>query len=445
MRIILIGFMGSGKSVSGKLIAETFGLNFKDLDTEIESCANGLSITDIFKEEGESCFRKRECSTAIKLQDEKRVVIATGGGAPLFEHTLEALRAKGSQSATTFVWLDLPFAELQKRVANTKERPLFADQKKAKRLFEHRYPLYQSIADIRICVNESESVEQVTQRIVTLIKKRKRAVIIGSDTSGSLSPRMHNAAYKKLNLNDTFFFDFASLAVEQVEGFLNQARSNNYAGVTVTIPFKEAVMPFLDTLSPEAQAIGAVNTVVVKDKKLHGYNTDWYGVIKPLQNLQSSLKGREVLVLGAGGAARAAIWGLVQQGCRVTIFNRTVAKAQALARKFSCHVIEDYSLSDYDIIINTIPEQSNWRARLHRAQKPPLDQARCNRALQIFFDMNYTSTGSTKLLQTAKDLGFTTIDGREMLLWQGVKQFELYTESKAPVEVMRESIGLSPL
>src|SRR6185369_6855068 len=157
---------------------------------------------------------------------------------------------------------------------------------------------------------------------------------------------------------------YLPLEVRNVESFIKrmvhpQTRELdwNLRGLSVTAPHKSSVMALLDWIEPEAQEIGAVNTIVVEREKLRGYNTDVQGLIEPLRKRVGSLNGLSVAVIGAGGAARAAIWALKKEQARVALFARTRPKVEALASKYGLtfEPVQDASFRDYDVVINTTP------------------------------------------------------------------------------------------
>jgi shikimate dehydrogenase len=270
--------------------------------------------------------------------------------------------------------------------------------------------------------------------------KTKLCIIIGDPVEHSLSPTMHNAAYQALGIDDQFVFTAAHVKVEGVKTVVEAVRVMGIRGLTCTIPHKIEVVQYLDEVDEIARQIGAVNTVVNESGKLIGYNTDWLGVITPLEEILSqrkdTLENKKAAVIGAGGAARAVVYGLKKKGVAVTIFNRTLAKAQELATEIGCKAqsIDDMkSLNEYDILFNA----TNVGMEPHQ-DKSPISKELIQKH-HIVFDAIYVPF-ETQLLQDAKAKGATIIHGLEMLLHQGTAQFELYTNHKAPVEVMRKVI-----
>jgi len=265
--------------------------------------------------------------------------------------------------------------------------------------------------------------------------KTKMCLIIGDPVSHSLSPLMHNVAYKEVGLEEQFVYLASNIPVTEMKSVISAVRTLGIRGLTCTIPHKVAVIPFLDEIDPIAKKIGAVNSVVNTNGILKGYNTDWMGAIIPLQN-RVDLAQKKVLVIGAGGAARAVVYGLVKEKAQVTIVNRTVKKAQQLADEFKCNYRESVNapfISLQDIIINTTS------VGMHpQVNESPISTESIHRG-QIIMDIVYAPY-ETGLLKRGKKMGATIIHGTEMLLFQGTAQFELYTGVKAPIEVMRKTL-----
>ena len=265
-----------------------------------------------------------------------------------------------------------------------------------------------------------------------LSAKTKICLIIGDPVAHSLSPAMHNAGYEALGIDDQFVFLGAQVKVENVELAVQTMKKMGIHGLSCTIPHKVVVMKFLDEIDETARKIGAVNTVLNKNGKLVGFNTDWVGVVIPLEKI-TTLFGKKALVLGAGGAARAVVFGLLNKGAKVKIFNRTKQKAMILAKEFNCQATDlktKSEIKDFDIIINTT---SVGMKPLENNMPIPAEFI-TNK--QIVFDIVYVPI-ETKLLKEAKKRGAKVIHGIEMLLHQGLAQFEIFTDCKAPKEIMR--------
>jgi shikimate dehydrogenase len=250
--------------------------------------------------------------------------------------------------------------------------------------------------------------------------------ILGRPVAHSLSPAMHNAAFRELGLNAVYVaFPVADLA-QAVAGL----RGLQIPGVSVTIPLKEDIIPLLDEIDPQAEKIGAVNTVVNRDGRLVGHNTDWQGALLALME-KTPISGRRVLILGAGGAAKAIAFAILEKGGQAAITDVDTAKALALSRKLWVEVVAPDHLEDYpaDILINATPV-----GMAPRSGQIPLDPALLER-FGVVMDIVYKPL-QTRLLQEAQARGCQVIDGLRMLIHQGAAQFELWTGRPAPLEVM---------
>lgn len=268
---------------------------------------------------------------------------------------------------------------------------------------------------------------------MNITSNTKICFIIGDPIGHSLSPQMHNAGYEALGIDDQFVFAAAHIKENDLEAAVNGFHAMGVRGITTTLPHKTTIMKYLDEIDETAKEIGAINTVVNTDGKLKGYNTDWIGVVKPLEQI-CDLRNKTAAVLGAGGAARAAVYGLTKSGVKVTIFNRTIEKAKQLAEDFNCEYAtldELEKITAMDIIFNATT------IGLHPDNdKTPLPKELLNNN-HIVFDAIY-SPYQTQLLKDAEEKGVKVIHGLEMLLHQGLEQFKLYTGHEAPEEAMRK-------
>lgn len=262
--------------------------------------------------------------------------------------------------------------------------------------------------------------------------KTKICMVIGDPIEHSLSPQMHNAGYEKLRIDSEYVYVACNVRIENLSDFIKGARAMQIRGVSCTIPHKMEVIKYLDEIDIVAEKIGAVNTIVNNNGVLKGYNTDWLGVIIPLEKM-GLLKNKKIALLGAGGVARAVAYGVAKKGARLIIYNRTIDKAAELAKEFSgkarsLDAIED--VKNVDIIINATS------IGLHpNENETPLDKELIT-SKQIVFDAIYVPY-ETRLLKDARQQGARIIHGMEMLLQQGIAQFKLYTNHDAPEETMR--------
>ncbi|MGO8756704.1 MAG: shikimate dehydrogenase [Terracidiphilus sp.] len=256
--------------------------------------------------------------------------------------------------------------------------------------------------------------------------------VAGNPIAHSLSPLMQMTAFRRENVNAVLL----PLKVRTLDDLLGVIRDLPLDGVAVTMPLKQEVLPHLANMDPLTARIGACNTLRTgADGKLYGFNTDVAGVVRPLER-RIRLQGARILVLGAGGAARAAVFGLVEQGAEVYIVNRTHEKAVALARKAKAHVLRQNLLSKqrFDAIINTTP-----CGMTGIKQQLPVKENEINASL--VFDMVYTPL-ETPLLALAKARGIATIGGLEMFVQQGARQFEIWTGKPAPESEMLHAVEL---
>lgn len=269
--------------------------------------------------------------------------------------------------------------------------------------------------------------------------KTKVFGLFGYPVEHSLSPAMHNAAFNHLNM-DCCYVTFSvkpDLLGEAVKGI----RAMDLKGVNVTVPHKEDVMRFLDEIIGEASFIGAVNTIKNNEGKLTGYNTDGMGFKQSLADAGIDIKGKKVLIVGTGGACRAIGYYLCKEASRVYLFDVDLQKAEALTQhlnnlKGNAARIDDNSMksreffSGIDIIINATP------LGLKQNDPMPIDISLVS-STHVIYDLIYRET---PLLREAFRIGCKTMHGLEMLLWQGVFAFEIWTGIKPPVEVMREAL-----
>lgn len=255
--------------------------------------------------------------------------------------------------------------------------------------------------------------------------------VVGSPIRHSFSPAIHNAGYKHLGLNAVY----VAFEVTDVRRALEGIRALGIRGVSVTIPHKVAIMKYLDKIDPIAEMIGAVNTVINKKGTLVGYNTDWVGALTALQE-KTKLTGKKVLVLGAGGSAKAIIAGLLTENLKVTVAVRDVQKAQKALKRFKKIAIEPISpetIERSDIIINTTP------IGMHPHENHSLVPASSLHAGHVIFDIVYNPK-ETMLIRNAQEKGCTIVYGYKMLLYQAIDQFRLMTDENPPVEVMEKAL-----
>ncbi|MEC4669209.1 MAG: shikimate dehydrogenase [Nitrospirota bacterium] len=265
--------------------------------------------------------------------------------------------------------------------------------------------------------------------------------LLGNPVDHSLSPAIHNAAFQKLGLN----FVYLAFRVEDLDGAIRGIRSlGNLRGFSVTIPHKVAILPYLDEVEPTAKHIGSINTIVVNNGKLQGYNTDASGAMRALRDADVPLKGQRILMLGSGGAARAIAFALAAGTgpAGLTILGVDDAERRGLVQdlrsRTSLHV-EGGALSENSL--RRAIEEAHILLHCTPLGMHPTVEETCVpvsllRPHLTVMDIVYNPL-ETRLLREARQVGCRTIRGIEMFLNQAVAQFELWTGQPAPADVMR--------
>lgn len=260
--------------------------------------------------------------------------------------------------------------------------------------------------------------------------------VIGDPIGHSLSPLLHDTAFRERRV-DAVFVPFL---VRDLRDFLKAMKPLGILGVSVTIPHKETILRYLDGCDPLAENIGAVNTVVVRGGgRLYGYNTDYVGVLRSLEN-RIRLAGSRVLLFGAGGAARAAAFALAQAGSIVCLSARRPYRARALAKAVGGQVVPRAELRHefFDAIVNCTPvgmHRAGERGGGHSESPLGADELNCG----VVMDMVYRPR-ETELLKSARRKGIETISGVEMFLAQGAAQYEIWMGERAPEAAMRRAV-----
>jgi 3-dehydroquinate dehydratase/shikimate dehydrogenase len=256
--------------------------------------------------------------------------------------------------------------------------------------------------------------------------------VAGNPIAHSLSPLMQNTAFRRENVNAVML----PLKVRILDDLLALVRGLPLAGVAVTMPLKQEVLPHLANMDPLTLRIGACNTLRTgADGKLYGFNTDVAGIVRPLEK-RLRLTGARIAVLGAGGAARAAVFGLVEQGAEVFIVNRTHEHAVKLARQAKAKALkhELFAKARFDVLINSTP-----CGMAGSKQALPIAESELNAGL--VFDMVYNPL-ETPLLKLAAARGIPVVSGVEMFVQQGARQFEIWTGKPAPEAEMQRVVEL---
>ena len=460
-RIVLTGFRGTGKTAIGTVLAERLDLPLLDTDALVEQ-KSGRSIPSIFHDEGEERFRAEEREVIASLPSEN-VVISTGGGAVIDPENMEHLRRD-----SVLILLTADIGTIEPRLAQS-PRPRLTNlslREEISELMDRRRRNYDAAADF--CVDTGRttpqaagekvlhilhhgipSVEQRTtalqffrtgriphqalHRLGEVLTGTSRDVqtrimgVAGYPCAHSKSPALFNGLFERYGLNYlyTWFED------PEIGRIMKIARCIDAKGLSVTIPFKQDVMNYIDEVDEHAaQQIGAVNSVVFACGSATGYNTDWLGVRKPLV----PMKGAKAVLLGAGGVAAAAAYALVDLDMDTTILNRTFSTAKTLAERFGCTSAEwdTFDSIQPDLVVNATP------LGMQPDTRSPLTEDQISPDMTVY-DLVYTPP-ETPLILAARKKGCLTITGTEMFIHQAREQFYLNFGIDVPDCIVRELV-----
>ena len=459
MRIILCGFRGTGKTECGRLLSQLTDLPFLDTDALIEERYN-KTIHDIFTDDGEETFRDYERQVIADLPG-SGCIVGTGGGAVIDPRNVAALR-RGS----TMILLEAEPSAIEQRIRHTTRPPLtnlpFRDEIRV--LLEERKPAYTRAADFcidtttrspnEVCLTimrilsegtaspgageraarflresgiPDDEVTAFEQAAVSGDPKTRLFAIAGNPALHSRSPALFSQLFAHFGLN----CHYTRFQAPGIIPILRLCHDLDLRGLSVTIPFKHSIMEHLSEIGPDAGAIGAVNTVVWCGGKSYGCNTDWIGIRDPL----ADDRGSDAVVLGAGGAAAAAVYALRSLSMEVTVLNRTVSAAEALAGRFGCASgpLEAFDRVHPTIVINATPVgmEPDTQSPLKRTQLKPS---------MTVFDLVYTPP-ETPLIQLARNTGCRVIPGTELFVRQAAAQFTRFTGISAPLDLVRSMVS----
>ncbi len=287
----------------------------------------------------------------------------------------------------------------------------------------------------------------IIRGILPLVRGDTRVVgVFGCPVEHSLSPAMHNAAFAALRLS--FIYVPFPVSPDALGTAIRSLPALGIVGVNLTIPHKENVLPFLDAITDEAREVGAVNTVHCLEGRLLGDNTDGRGFYEPLREMGLSLPGRQVVVLGAGGAARSVVFRLLREGANVILTNRTPARAERLA--------QDAAAAGYGAQVRVVDGEAERElgnaiagaellVHTTRVGMHPLTDALPPVPLEAFhpnllvYDLVYNPV-ETRLIQQARSRGCRTLTGVKMLVYQGAAAFERWTGLWPPTDVMEAAV-----
>ncbi|MGI6595833.1 MAG: shikimate dehydrogenase [Elusimicrobia bacterium] len=269
--------------------------------------------------------------------------------------------------------------------------------------------------------------------------------VFGYPVKHSLSPVFHNAAFRYLNLD--YVYIPIEVAPENIGNAVKGIKAMNFAGVNITVPYKTTVMPYLDEIDADAKMLCAVNTLVNKEGKIKGYNTDGHGFIRSIKERGITLKDKTIFLLGAGGAACAVADALVKENVgKICICNRTDQKAITLkehllkTRNFQGGCVVPFAQKNNEEYWGNVDILINTTSIGMQEYDLPLVEERFIKPLKLVYDIVYNR--ETDIIKFAQKAGVPFIDGLSMLVYQGAVAFEFWTGITAPVEEMKKAVGL---
>lgn len=275
--------------------------------------------------------------------------------------------------------------------------------------------------------------------------KTKIVGIFGYPIGHTLSPLMHNYVFSYLGL-DYIYLPF-TVKENELKNAVLSLRALNIVGVNVTVPHKEKVIKYLDEISDEVKKIGAVNTIKNESGKLKGYNTDKFGFVQSLLSAKVKLENKKIIVLGSGGASRAVCFGLLEYNVKEIIITDVIEEKARILKRHLKKFYPDKNIQairheeeivfkkveEADILVNATPVGMSPNVNVSPLKKIPPGNS------LVVYDLVYNPL-KTKLLQMAREAKQTTISGIEMLIYQGKNAFEIWTNTSAPINIMRKGI-----
>jgi shikimate dehydrogenase len=261
----------------------------------------------------------------------------------------------------------------------------------------------------------------------------RRLAVLGDPVRHSRSPAIQNAAFAALGMDGKWSYEAIEVAPEQFEERLRAMPGEGFVGANVTVPHKHAALELADRRSEVAREIGAANTLSFEDGSIRADNTDAEGLMEALRDQAA---GRRALVLGAGGAARAAVWALLREGAEVGVWNRTAEKAAKLCAELGGRVDRRPAAGEYELIVNSTTV--GMRGEDPFAELPLSDALLAS--AQTVVDLVY-GRQETELLRAAREAGARVVEGLEVLVCQAGASFRIWTGVEPPLDVMRDAAG----
>jgi shikimate dehydrogenase len=426
MNIVLIGMRGAGKTTVGRILARRLGRKLVEMDELIARRA-GLAIAEIVEKYGWEKFRDIEEEVTSEVAGQDNIINASGGGVVTREQNIAKLKKNG-----VAVWLKAGVNTLLERIGKDSPRPLLVGKTQREDMeitLKERMSLYHKAADFMVDT-EGKTAEEVAETIIKSLKKV--CCLIGDPIEHSLSPLIHNTGYQVLGIG----YLYVPFQVKDIKEAIEGIRKLGIRGASVTMPHKARVIEYVNEIDRLALETGAVNTIVNNDGVLTGYNTDYQGALKALEEA-TPLESKKAVLVGSGGAATAIALGLKRSGARLVILNRTEEKAKRLAAMLDAEdsggLKKLSEVSSADILINATPV-GMW---------PQTKQSLIPKSLLhnklVVFDTVYNPK-ETRLLSEARERGCTIVYGYKMFLYQAALQFELFTGRQPPLDAMESAL-----
>ena len=424
--IVLIGLMGSGKSDLGKKLADQTGMAFIDLDAFIEQRA-GMSVSEIFEAGGETDFRDRETEAAKLVSQRTDTVVAAGGGTVLRPENVAVLSKTGF-----LIFIDRPVEQIIQDV-DRGNRPLLKDgANRLREISRRRQDIYESVCDLRL--DNSAGLAEAEAALLDMAEtlRAPRFHVIGDPIEHSKSPNIHLPILQAYT--DSPSYERVLVKRGGLPRYLAQAAATGIRGFNLTMPHKQDILPYLDAVSDEARMAGSVNTVVIRRGERFGYTTDGAGFFAALDGAGIDYVGKHLLILGAGGVARAiALAGALRGASKIGVLARRLDAAETLVQELGdaaqaslyAGLLQPETLgaglSDVDILVNATPQgmtgvNAAWET-LAFLDCLPKHAAVCD----LIYDPSETA-----FLKRAKELEFQTMGGLPMLIYQAIVADTLY-------------------
>ena len=423
-RIILLGFRYCGKTTIGRQIAKKNGLKFVDLDTEIEK-NEGQKIAEIVKKNGWKYFRKLEFECYKSHLMDQNVVISCGGGFAVNEYFLKEENELLSAEKGIKMLFEIDEKTLIERIKKSYLRPslLGKNSNNINKIITENATIYRQRKQLYNTLDFDIKIDTSHENFTNAMKNNSLFCVVGNPVWHSLSPKIHNVIYSKFGLKNFVYtkIEIKEKSFSKIKQIISLLAIK---GASITSPFKQEIMKYVDEIDEKSKKIGAVNTIYSNtinrnDVEFFGHNTDWFGVLKALEK-HIDLVDKKVAIFGSGGGAKSAVVACLERTKNVVLFNRTKEKNDDFATKNgikSCDLSE-FKSADFDVIINaTTVGLGSKKSILGR-----------NQILKnhIVFDMVYNPLKTT-LLKYAISKNAKVIYGTEMLIQQAVKQVEIFT------------------